>query len=210
MSEAGPPEPAQPPRVSVEELRVRLGRLLASFIELAVAMGLLFLLGKIIDGASIEVFGIEISGFEIVGVLRLAAVVYFGYSMLSELLWLLDISAKRLSRLLGLAEVRGVRRIGQDIIYLMGLALAWYAVSPLVSLIPPGAVRLLPSLGFLAIGVLLLYDLAKSIYRLFKEKFERLLDGLTEFLARGLLEQEEGSPELGPGGEGEPGARKRP
>ncbi|RLG38430.1 MAG: hypothetical protein DRO01_06370, partial [Thermoproteota archaeon] len=69
--------------------------------------------------------------------------------------------------------------------------------------------RFLPTLGFLAIGVLLLYDLAKSIYRLFKEKFERLLDGLTEFLARGLLEQEEGSPEELEGG-GSQGAGKRP
>ncbi len=193
MRLSGPESAAHPPRsrVSVEELRTRLSRLLTSFIELTIALGLLFILGRVLDGASIDLFGITISGFEVVGVLRLAAVVYFGYSMLSELLWLLDVSAKRLSKLLGLAEVRGIRRIGQDMIYLMGLALAWYAVSPLVSSIPPGAARLVPSLAFLAVGVLLFYDLAKSVYRLFKEKFEVLLDGLTEFLARGLLEQEE-------------------
>jgi len=177
-------------QISAEEVRVRLGRLITSFVKLAAAMALLYLLGRILSDYEASLFGFQIEGFQVVGILRLAAVVYFGYHALSELLWLLDLSARRLSQALGLAEVSGVRRIGQDLIYLMGLALAWYGLSPLISAIPSGKLRLIPSLAFLALGVLLAYDMAKSIYGLFSEKFESLLDRLTALLTKGLAESE--------------------
>ena len=177
-------------QISAEEVRVRLGRLITSFVKLAAAMALLYLLGRILADYDASLFGFRIQGFQIVGILRFAAVVYFGYHALSELLWLLDLSARRLSQALGLEEVGGVRRIGQDLIYLMGLALAWYGLSPLISAIPSERIRLIPSLAFLALGVLLAYDMAKSIYRLFSEKFEAFLDRLTALLTRGLAESE--------------------
>ena len=179
--------------VSRREVKERITDLFGNSIKLALFLIFLsFLTGQIQDDV-IQAFNLQIPLKLIVDAIRLATIAYFGQRVVVDLLFLLDIVSERLAKVLGLERTVGLKRIGNDIIYMIGLLLAWFGLSPLFSFLPSRLMGTILSVIFLGLAALIIYDALKTGYELFKAKFDMIMSKLT-FLITGIPENEgEGS-----------------
>jgi len=179
--------------VSRREVKERITDLFGNSIKLALFLIFLsFLTGQIQDDV-IQAFNLQIPLKLIVDAIRLATIAYFGQRVVVDLLFLLDIVSERLAKVLGLERTVGLKRIGNDIIYMIGLLLAWFGLSPLFSFLPSRLMGTILSVIFLGLAALIIYDALKTGYELFKAKFDVIMSKLT-FLITGIPENEgEGS-----------------
>ncbi len=168
-----------------EELKVRIRRILGSLIKLIVAMIALAALDAMFGGMKFEAFGLLLDTSEILGGIRLLAIIYYGYWILRDSLFFLDLLSDILARRFGLGEKGNLRRAGLDFLYLLSTALAWFGLSPFFRLLPDTVIRII-SVLFILISLLFVYDLVKTVYSMLKISFESLVETLSELLGREL------------------------
>ncbi len=171
-----------------EELRKRIRRLLGSLIKLVLVLFTLTILDAVFGGLSFTFFGFQTDTSEVLGIIRLIAIVYYGYWILKDSLFFLDILTDVLARRFNLGSSENPRRIGLDFLYLISLSLGWFALSPFLKLVPDMAVRVL-SLIFLLLAIVFLYDLVKTVYSILRLSYESLIDALSDIIGR-LTESE--------------------
>ncbi len=176
--------------VSRREVGEKITNLISNSVKLALVLIFLSFLRKQIQDSAVEVFNLQIPSKLIIDAVRLATIAYFGQRVVISLLFLLNVISDRLSKILGFEETGGLKRIGNDIIYMIGLLLAWFGLSPLFTFIPSKIIGTLLSVVFLVLAALIVYDALKTGYDLFKEKFERFVNQLT-FLITGIPEERE-------------------
>lgn len=174
-----------------EELKARIGRILSSLIKLTIALIILASLDALLGGLSFDAFGLHLDTSELLGGIRLLAIIYYGYWVLKDSLFFLDLFSDSLARRFGLEEKGNLRRVGLDFLYLLSTILAWFGISPFLRALPEVAVRVV-SVTFIAVAIAFVYDLVKTVYSLLKISFESLVEAITDFLGRELQSESEG------------------
>ena len=180
--------------VSRREVGEKITSLISNSIKLALILVFLSFLRRQLQDSVVEAFNLQIPSKLIVDAIRLAAIAYFGQKVVVSLLFLLNIISDRLSKILGFEETGGLKRIGNDIIYMIGLLLAWFGVSPLFAFLPGKILGTILSVVFLILAALIVYDALRTGYDLFKEKFDRFVSQIT-FLITGIPEEGESKPD---------------
>ena len=165
-----------------EEVEGRLRRFLKNVAWLALALILLVGLDQAIGGLRFRAFNIELDTTEVIGVFRLMAIIYFGYWILKDGFYLLDLTASLLASALEMQGAGGPRRIGLDLLYLISLGLGWLAVSPFLGPLPEVAARVV-ALAFLSVAVIFVYDAAKTSYSLIRARVEALVEAAAGILS---------------------------
>lgn len=136
--------------------------------------------------ATIEVWGIRMSVESMVGLGSFIAIVYFGYKILMSIKFFADLASEHFVRRLKITGA-AYTRIAMDSLYLAAVALAWFAVSLLLECFPKlWALRAPVGIMFLAIFVLILYDLVKAFYRSLKGPWEAFIDKLSKSISKKL------------------------
>jgi len=180
--------------VSRREVGEKITSLISNSIKLALILVFLSFLRRQLQDSVVEAFNLQIPSKLIVDAIRLAAIAYFGQKVVVSLLFLLNIISDRLSKILGFEKTGGLKRIGNDIIYMIGLLLAWFGLSPLFAFLPGKILRTILSVVFLILAALIVYDALRTGYDLFKEKFDRFVSQIT-FLITGIPEEGESKPD---------------
>ncbi len=170
-----------------EEIRQRIRRLLGSLIKLILVLFALTILDTMFGGFTLDLFGFLTDTSEVLGAVRLIAIVYYGYWILKDSLFFLDLLTDVLTRRFDLGGSGNLRRIGLDFLYLISLGLGWFALSPFLKLAPELVVRAL-ALIFLVLAIVFLYDLVKTVYSMLRISFESLVDTLSEMIGKEIAE----------------------
>ena len=168
-----------------EELKPRIRRILSSLIKLAVAVVVLASLDALFGGIQFEAFGLKADTTEVLGAVRLLVIIYYGYWILRDSFYFLDLLSEILARKFGLEESGNLRRIGLDFLYLISLTLAWFGLSPFLGLLPELVIRAI-SITFIVISIIFLYDLVKTVYSILRVSFDSLVDMITDLIGREL------------------------
>ncbi len=168
------------------EVERRLRRFLKNAAWLALSLILLVGMDLALGGIRFRAFGVELDTTEVIGVFRLMSIIYFGYWVLRDGLYLLDLTAGLLTEALELGEAGGPRRIGLDVLYLISLGLGWLAASPFLGILPELASRA-AALAFLSLAVVFVYDAVKTSYSLIRSRVEALVE-----VAAGVLSEVRG------------------
>jgi hypothetical protein len=125
--------------------------------------------------------GLSISGDLILSVITLLFVVYFGYFILVDVKYFLDLATTQF----GQKGQANLKSITYDVAGLISLVLASFLLTPIVTAIQgvgETAVKVV-NIVLLAIGLFVVYHLANQIYSLFKREIGKLILGTKQFRA---------------------------
>jgi hypothetical protein len=117
--------------------------------------------------------GLSISGDLVLGVITLLFVIYFGYFILTDLKYFLDLASKRFGQ-----KNRGnLQNITYDVVGLISLVLSSFLLTPIASSIQNVGETMAKAVNIvlLAIGFFLFYHLVNQIYSLLKQEIEKLI-----------------------------------
>jgi hypothetical protein len=100
-------------------------------------------------------------------------VVYFGYFILVDIKYFLDLASKRF----GQKDPGNLQSITYDVVVLISLILASFLLTPIISSIHGLGVTAakIVNIILLAVGLFLIYHLANKIYSLLKQEIEKLI-----------------------------------
>jgi predicted PurR-regulated permease PerM len=118
--------------------------------------------------------GFIITSQTVLNIITLLFIVYFGYFILIDAKYFLDMISTRLG-----AKERGKSKtITYDVAGIISLILASQLVTPLLNSISQfgGTIAKAVNIVFLAVSLFLAYHLATQIYYLAKQNFEKLLE----------------------------------
>jgi hypothetical protein len=121
-----------------------------------------------------EIGGVPITSETVLSVVSLIFVVYFGYFILIDAKYFLDIISVKL----GSKERAKAKSVTYDIAVIISLVLASQLLTPFLVSIPnvgnPAEQAL--NIAFLAVGFVIVYHLANQIYYLIKKNIEDLIE----------------------------------
>jgi 1L-myo-inositol 1-phosphate cytidylyltransferase/CDP-L-myo-inositol myo-inositolphosphotransferase len=178
----------KPPKPEVVIEKGEVGRRIESLISnsLKLALSLLFLhmaTPVIADITLITLDDLVLKSDHLISALFLAISVYFGYRILMALKFLIDVVTKRLVSILRISEFT-LRHLLIDLLYVLLAVALWIYLPPQLRLIPYIGENL-ARLGALAIFVfftLILYDMAKLLYKTFGDLYRKMIERITEKL----------------------------
>ena len=157
----------------VGEVKAKFFRLIKNTLILGFILVFFTLLrAELISLINLAVSGLSISGDLIFNMIILLFVVYFGYYILIEVKYFLDLASKRLGR----KNQGNLQSVTYDIAGLISLILASFLLSPIVVSISgfgDTAAKIVNVL-LLAIGLLIVYHLANQLYMLLKKQIGKL------------------------------------
>jgi len=170
------------------KVKASLTELLSNGIKLAIALALIRFVAYALGEAEVSFFGVfSASVSQVLSLLNLLAIIYFGYGMLQSLKTLLELASNRFVVMLGITGT-AYRKAAMDIVYLLGILMIWSAVSPLISYTPEelSILRTLVGVVFLVAFALIFYDVAKIFRRNLKGLWDRMIDQISEAITKRL------------------------
>lgn len=187
--------PAEPLRYEPREVFPRLSRrkaplkrrlevAVASGFKLAISLTAISLVQAYIGDMAIGSEVVQARVGDVLSMLALLLVIYYGYRVLQGLVALVDAVSARLAEALKVTE-SVAKHIGFDILYVAVLALALtFLPSSLRTLPEPGGLlSRAVALMLVALLVFFLYDLAKVVYRTFEDALHSLLDKVVKVVS---------------------------
>ena len=174
------------PEILVEKKEITRGieSLVSNTIKLGLALIVVILITPVISGITlIDLDGLALSSDHLLSTLNLIVIIYFGYRVLLALRTILDITAKRLVGVVGITETT-LKHILVDGLYIVLAALLWVYLPPQLKHVPYMG-ELAPRLASLIILVfllLILYDLAKLLYRTFGDFYKEIVEKIAKRL----------------------------
>ncbi len=169
-----------------KESRRHLTDLFSNIVKLTVSLAVIRILLYSFGGVPmINISLLEIKASHVLNLINLVVIVYFGYGILTSLKFFLDIASDIVVSKLEVTKT-AYSRATLDILYLIGLALIWFAVSPLLENVPEIGEWLRMPLGLLILAVftLILYDLSRIFYRSLKGALNKVIDAVTEAIEK--------------------------
>jgi len=164
-------------------IRNRIVNLLKNIFKLSLV--LLFL--KAISGSLDQYVAFNLAEFTITGEmitngLPLVFIVYYGYSILTDGSFLIDIASKAMMLRLGVEKTETPKTIVYDVTCLIALVLAAEALIPIMGVIPELGPLLaeVTSVVFIAVGFLLVYHLGKGTYSLMRARIDQVIKKVSE------------------------------
>jgi len=174
-------------------IRNRIVNLLKNIFKLSLV--LLFL--KVISGYLNQYVTFNLAEFTITGEmiangLSLVFIVYYGYSILTDGSFLIDIASKAMMLRLGVEKTENPKTIVYDVTCLIALVLAAEALIPIMDVIPESGPLLaeVTSVVFIAVGFLLVYHLGKGTYSLMKARIDQAIKKVSEKFEETAIEEE--------------------
>lgn len=150
-------------------------------------LSLVLLFLKVISGSLNQYVTFHLAEFTVTGEmvangLSLVFVVYYGYSILTDGSFLIDIASKAMMLKLGVEKTETPKAIVYDVTCLIALVLAAEALIPIMGAIPESGPLLaeVTSMVFIATGFLLVYHLCKAIYSLMKARIDQVIEEVSE------------------------------
>lgn len=172
------------PEVAVEkgEIAKRIEILISSTLKLALSLLFLHMITPVVTDITLVVLDdLVLKSDHLMSALFLIVSIYFGYRILMSLKFLIDMITKRLVAILRVSEFT-LRHMLVDLLYILLAVILWIYLPPQFRLVPYIGENL-ARLGALAIFVffiLILYDVAKLLYKTFGDLYKRIIEGLTE------------------------------
>ncbi|MEM2089426.1 MAG: hypothetical protein QXF52_12315, partial [Thermoproteota archaeon] len=183
---AKPERTKKPPKPEVVIERGEVGKKIESLVSnsLKLALSLLFLhmaTPVVSDITLITIDDLVLKSDHLLSALFLAISIYFGYRILMALKFLIDVVTKRLVAVLRISEFT-LRHMLIDSLYILLALVLWIYLPPQLKLVPYIGENL-ARLGALAIFVffiLILYDMAKLLYKTFGDLYRKMIEKITE------------------------------
>lgn len=158
----------------VEEVKKRIFRLIKNGLTLGFILFFFNLLTpELVSLFDFALGGLTLSGDLVLSVVIFLFIVYFGYFILVDIKYFLDLASKRF----GQKDPGNLQSITYDVVGLISLILASFLLSPIISSIQgfgDTAVKVV-NIILLGIGLFLIYHLANRIYSLLKQEIEKLI-----------------------------------
>jgi len=172
------------PEILIErkELSNKIKSLISNSIKLSITLLAISMSTPVISGITlIEFESLALSSDHLLSTLNLIVIIYFGYRIILSLKTIIDVIAKRLVGAVGVTETT-LKRLLVDCFYIVLSALLWVYLPPqLNAYVGEWASRVATMIVFVFF-LLILYDLAKLIYRTFGDFYEEIVEKITEKL----------------------------
>ena len=173
-------------------IRNRIVNLLKNIFKLSLV--LLFL--KVISGSLNQYVTFNLAEFTITGEmiangLSLVFIVYYGYSILTDGSFLIDLASKAMMLRLGVEKTGTSKTIVYDVTCLIALVLAAEALIPIMGVIPESGPLLaeVTTIVFVAVGFLLVYHLGKGTYSLMRTRIDQVIKKVSEKFEETAIEE---------------------
>jgi phosphatidylglycerophosphate synthase/choline kinase len=174
------------PEVLVERKEVsgKIESLISNSIKLGLALLVLSMIAPVISGLSLIKFdSFALISDHLLYATNLIAIIYFGYRILLALKGIIDLTAKRLVGTVGVTETT-LNHMLIDFLFMIVAAALWAYLPPQLSFVPywgEWASRL-TALTILVFFLLILYDLAKILYRTFGDFYKEIVEKIAKRL----------------------------
>jgi len=156
--------------------------LISNSIKLGLALLIVNMIAPVISGITlIKLDSLALSTDHLLSILNLTVIIYFGYRIMLALKAVIDIVAKRLVGAVGITETT-LKHILVDCLYILLAALLWVYLPPQLNTYIGDWASRLASLVILVFFLLILYDLAKLLYRTFGDFYKEIVEKIAKRL----------------------------
>ncbi len=165
-------------------------RLLGSALKLLIITVVLKLLGRIMGEVEFTFLFYTVKANMVLSMVQMAATIYYGFYILKSSIFFIDKISGLVTNALGLTESKLPRRIAMDIVYIIGLVLAWEALVPMVSEIPRfgGLTLTAIQVVIILLGAGIIYDAGKHVFKLLEDRINRIIDRLSDSISKLIIE----------------------
>jgi choline kinase/phosphatidylglycerophosphate synthase len=175
-------EPRPEIQIKREEVSNKIKALISNSIKLSIALLALTMITPVVSGITlIESESLALTSDNLLSTLELLAVIYFGYHIMLSLKTIFDVITKRLVDAVGVTETT-LKHLLVDCIYIVLSALVWIYLPPQINAYVGAWASKLATLTVFAFFLLILYDLAKLVYRTFGDFYEEIVEKITKRL----------------------------
>ncbi|MBO3769526.1 MAG: NTP transferase domain-containing protein [Candidatus Brockarchaeota archaeon] len=177
------------PEVVVErkEIASRIENLISNSLKLITSFVFLSMITPVFEGIILITFeDLVLKSDHLLSALSLTVFIYFGYRILISLKFLIDIVTKRLVSIMKISEFT-LRHMLTDALYIVIAVILWIYIPPQLRNIPyiGELISRIGALAIFAFFILIIYDMAKLLYKTFEEFYRRIVEKLTERLHGG-------------------------
>jgi len=176
------PKPEVP--IEKKEISNKIESLISNSIKLVLALLVVTMVAPVISGITlIALNDLTLSSDHLLSALNLIVIIYFGYRIMQALKTVIDIIARRLVGAVGITEAT-LKHILVNCLYIVLAAILWVYLPPQLRQVPymgEHASRL-AALVIFVFFLLILYDLAKLLYRTFGDFYKEIVEKITKRL----------------------------
>mgnify|MGYP005831071503 CR=1 FL=1 len=172
------------PEIIIErkEISSKIESLISNSIKLGLALLVVSMIAPAISGITlIDINGLALSSDHLLSTLNLIVIIYFGYRIILALKAIIDVIAKRLVGAVGITETT-LKHILVDCLYIVLAALLWVYLPPQLNTYVGEWASRLATLIIFAFFLLILYDLAKLLYRTFVDFYKEIVEKIAKKL----------------------------
>ena len=180
-------EPIPEILIEKEEITKGIESLVSNTIKLGLALIVVWMITPVVSGITLfDLDGLVLSSDHLLSTLNLIVIIYFGYRVLQALRTIFDITTKRLVGIVGITEST-IKHLLVDCLYIVLAALLWVFLPPQFKLVPymGELASRLASLTIFVFFLLVLYDLAKLLYRTFGDLYKEMVAKIARRLREG-------------------------
>jgi len=180
-------EPKPEVLIEKKEISNKIESLVSNTVKLGLALLLLNMIAPAISSITLIDFdGLTLSSDHLLSALTLIITIYFGYRIMLALKTIIDIITKRLVVVVGVTEPT-LKHILVDSLYIVSAAVLWGYLPPQLTPFPYIGEYLsrLATLVIFVFLLLILYDLAKLLYRTFGDFYRKTVEKIAEKLHEG-------------------------
>jgi len=175
------------PEILIErkEISNTIKSLISNSIKLGLALLIVSMIAPVISGITlINLNGLALSSDHILSILNLIVIIYFGYRIMLALKAMIDVIAKRLVGTVGITETT-LKHMLVDCLYIVLAALLWVYLPPQLNTYMGEWASRLASLIIFVFFLLILYDLAKLLYKTFGDFYKEIVEKIAKRLHEG-------------------------
>lgn len=172
------------PEVLIErkEISSKIESLISNSIKLGLSLLVVNMIAPVVSGITlISLNGLALSSDNLLTTLNMIVVIYFGYRIMMALKAVIDFMAKRLVGAVGITETT-LKHMLVDCLYIVLAALLWVYLPPQLNTYVGEWASRLAALIIFAFFLLILYDLAKLIYRTFGDVYKETVEKIAKKL----------------------------
>ena len=175
------------PEILIErkEMSNTIKSLISNSIKLGLALLIVSMIAPVISGITlINLNDLALSSDHLLSILNLIVIIYFGYRIMLALKAMIDVIAKRLVGAVGITETT-LKHILVDCLYIVLAALLWVYLPPQLGIYMGEWASRLAALIIFVFFLLILYDLAKLLYRTFGDFYKEIVEKIAKRLHEG-------------------------
>jgi choline kinase/phosphatidylglycerophosphate synthase len=175
------------PEILIErkEISNTIKSLISNSIKLGLALLVVSMIAPVISGITlINLNSLALNSDHVLLTLNLVVIIYFGYRIILALKAIIDIITKRLVDAVGITETT-IKHILVDCLYIVLAALLWIHLPPQLSTYMGEYASRLAALIIFVFFILILYDLAKLLYKTFGDFYKEIVEKIAKKLHEG-------------------------